>query len=194
MKRSTQLHERALDEEELQRTRTYGPQPINPFTELRQQMDFTVARFAAECDVSKQAMIRLEQGTFNGPLPRVLEYCVKNFSVSELQLTDMYEEFQTQMRKRHKRYFGDFDVLYGVSNVHPLRALRGKRNPTEVAKALCIPQATLVYFERRPVQQKTVPKLLIEVMRQIGYTKSEVEYFERTYANYREYVLEGRAA
>ena len=200
MKRNTALQELALSAVEDERVSTFGPPPENPFHSLRVRANLTQSAFAMECDVSKQALIRLEQGTFNGPLPRVVDYRVSYLGYNELQLVEEYEEFQALMRKRHTRYFGNItDLLVRHQNssspiytMHPMRILRGRINPTEVAKALCIPQATLVYFERRVVQQKSVPKLLVQVLDSIGYRRKEIETFELAYATYRNDVVAGR--
>lgn len=192
MKRSTM---KALNEtiaEEAQRLAKFGPPPINPFTELRQRNDLTVQEFADRAGVSKQSIIRLEQGCFQEPLPKVLSYVLSNYPVSEFTLVNDYEDFQIQQRMRHPRYFGNVRVLLELDHPateHPLRLLRGKRNLTEVAKDLCLSQATLAFFERRVKNQKSVPKQLLDVMRFIGHTKEERDVFEDHYRMYREGVL-----
>lgn len=167
---------------------------LNPFKDLRAQSDLTLEHLAHNIGISKQALIRLEQGTFSDPLPTALNYFATNFHLSELELIQRYEAYQHAQREAHERYFGDVRLRLNDADVlmHPLRILRGKRTPTQVSKDLCIPQATLVYFERNVVQQKSVPKMLTKVMREIGHYKSEVDAFIVSYEFHRNVVITQR--
>ncbi len=173
-----------------------SPTPINPFRALRLENDESLAHLALKIPISKQALIRLEQGTYSDPLPSVLNYYSKNYHLSEHELSIRYANFQKVQRSNHERYFQDVRSLLAVEvtvdnlpQSHPFRLLRGTRSCTEVAKHLCIPQATLTYFERNVVQQKSVPKVLTSVMREIGHYSSEVQALIEAYDNYRMAML-----
>lgn len=187
--------QRMRDKESLEKliTSNYGLPPINPFRSIRLSNDLGLQELADKIGVSKQALIRLEQGTYDKPLPKVFAYFVESFVTSELQLMDAYEGYQTKQRLRHFRYFGELDNF--DSRFHPLRQLRHRIDvtPTEVAKALCLPQATLTYFERKPVQQKSVPRGLINVLNEIGYRNYEVAEFKKAYAAFRERLINERS-
>lgn len=163
---------------------------LNPFKELRETHNFTVELMAAKIGITKQALIRLEQGTYAEPLPTALTYCASAFPISEYELTLRYEAYQIAQRQKNRRYFGDFKDFH--SEVHPMRLLRGTTNPTQVAKDLCIPQATLTYFERNVVQQKSVPKVIVNVMHEIGYSDAEISYFKEAYEVYRQRLVAKR--
>lgn len=168
-----------------------GPPPTNPLREVRLQESLGLQEMADLIGISKQALIRLEQGTYDTILPVVLEYYRDNFHLSELALMDGYESFQEKQRARHFHYFGPTLVPEALNiREHPLRILRRLINvtPTEVAKDLCLPHATLTYFERKAKQQKSVPKSLINVLHEIGYSTSQINEFHRAYDKYREYV------
>lgn len=172
---------------EAERTNLYGPPPINYLRRVREAADLSVQAMADKVGVTKQAMIRLEQGTYQTILPAVLDYYVANYPDSELSLVDAYESFQEQMRKRHFKYFGD-DLSTGPADqYHPFIKLRARIgvNPTEVAKALCIPQATIIHFENKPLRQQTVPKIIQNVLKDIGYTSNQIALFESDYTSYR---------
>ena len=193
MKRATERHEESRTSAELARTASYGPPPINPFKSLRESANLTLVEFAAYTGVSKQALIRLEQGTYADPLPTVLDAVIQDYTVSYLELVNVYEQFQVNMRKRHHRYFGN--IIFKLNDadpmIHPMRVIRGNYNPTEVAKALCLPQATLEHFERKAKHQQSVPKVIDSVLREIGYYAHEVLMFEQAYKVYRQRLLLG---
>lgn len=182
MKHTTHSRNRRLSARESQ----LGPAPNNFLKELRESLSYTVQGAADEMGISKQALIRLEQGTFEHILPRALNWYLIKFGVSELTLTDSYEEFQNKTRQRSGRLLGDLNVPLDTPE-HPLRYLRRLHdiNPTELAKALCIPQATIVYFERKPKLQKSVPKCLVNALLQCGYRNYEVDNFKASYTIYR---------
>lgn len=166
--------------------------PTNPFSAIRAKHDFTVQGFADLCQVSKQAIIRLEQGTFNEPLPSVVDYCTNVLGVNWSDLVGDYETFQHLQRARYPRLFGAIPYDW-VADVHPMRWLRGNApvtplTPTEVAKALCFSQATLVHWERHPKLQQSVPKQFCEILNEIGYSAEEVRRVQSAYKGYRIYI------
>ncbi len=171
----------------------------NPFRSLRLENDETLQALTQKIGVSKQALIRLEQGTYADPLPVVLNYYSHNYHLSEHELGLRYAAYQKNQRSNHERYFGDVRLKLeptptpeNLSQSHPLRLLRGNLSLTQVAKDLCIPQATLTYFERNVVQQKSVPKVLCQVLREVGHYASEVQALHVAYINYRVAIITDR--
>lgn len=164
--------------------------PLNPFKELRESNNITLELMAAKVQISKQALIRLEQGCYTDPLPTALQYYSSAFPVSEYELVTQYADYQTTKRNKAHRYFGDIGDYH--SNVHPMRLLRKSINPTQVAKDLCIPPATLQYFERNVIQQKSVPKVILNVLFEIGYTDVEITCFMEAYHVYRSWLINHR--
>lgn len=167
---------------------------LNPFRDLRESHNITLELMAKKAGISKQALIRLEQGCYVDPLPTALNYYASAFPITEYQLGLDYAAYQEFKRALATRYFGDFiSKLDADANVtHPMRVLRGSRNPTQVAKDLCIPPATLTYFERNVVQQKSVPKVIVNVLKEIGYYDSEIITFCTAYRYYRERTIRSR--
>lgn len=159
----------------------------NPFALLRKAQNLTFDQLAAKAYVSKQALIRLEQGCFTDPLPSMMDYYLAR-GESELQLRDGYIAFQEAQRKAHSKLFGDNLSCDWDSPTHPFRQLRNQRylNPTEVAKALCIPQATILHFERKWKFQQTVPKQLKVALHQADYMQRDIEQFCEGYKTWRE--------
>ncbi len=167
----------------------------NPFKGLREELGYTLEVMAAKTSLSKQALIRCEQGTYAQPLPALLDYYVNNFGADRYEFSREYEDFQKRTRASNFKLFGDelpslvdYEVYSGNQIQHPFRQLRGSINPTEVAKALCIPQATITYFEQKPRRQKSVPKVINNVLEEIGYSRTQVQAFNDAYVLYRECI------
>lgn len=177
--------------DEARREEIFGPPPVNVFKQLRQDREWSHDQLARRILISKQALIRLEQGTWAQPLPTVVDYWVKNHGVNELMILDAYEFFRSQMRVRYRKLFGDQLVIMTAADLHPFRQLRDpcNLNPSEIAKMLCIPQATIQYFERKWKQQKTVPKELSKALHDIGYTNAQISRFESDYTDWRRSML-----
>lgn len=184
MKRTTKIRLGRLDQ------LASGPPPLNPFTKIRLAGDHTVQSFADACGVSKQALIRLEQGTYNNPLPAVLTYVTDNLDYMYLSVQDDYEAFQWDQRSRYRRLLGDFPVVF-PRDIHPLRYLREVQqlNVTELSKALCFPQSTLAHWEKHPRLQQTVPKQLLVILRGIGYSVDELSFLMAAYDAYRKGII-----
>lgn len=167
----------------------------NPFSDLRAQTGLSHVDLGKRMGVSKQALIRLEQGTFDLPLPNVLQYWVDQ-GYSELALVDQYEDFQAFTRQSNRQLFGP-TLLVNISyQQHPFEQLRlgistpvGALNKTQVAKRLCLPQSTLQRWETDWRRQKSIPRNLQIVLMQTGYTKDQVKYFSHAYKTWRELQL-----
>jgi transcriptional regulator with XRE-family HTH domain len=111
--------------------------PVNPFKELRNSSGFSQALLAKKIGVSKHAILRLEQGMFPEPLPKVLNWFAANYPVSPADLRADYAEFQFETRQVNGRVFGTiYMARFNVPSKHPFITLRGAINPTRAAKLL----------------------------------------------------------
>jgi transcriptional regulator with XRE-family HTH domain len=205
------VRNRHKDRDEAQRIKRFGPPPINPFKRLRTQHGFTHRDLQDRVFISKQALIRLEQGTYDNPLPSVLEWwaehtcndprCISNQSdlrpgepIGELYLRDLYATFQQDQRARFVKCFGptvefneaELARIHDERN-HPFRVLRERCywSVTETAKHLCLPQYTLEHFERKYRTQQSVPKLLRIVLKEVKYSSSDVRTLDAVYNEFR---------
>ncbi len=160
--------------------------PTNPFKAARNELNLTMMELAKQSGVSKQAIVRLEQGTFVKPLDAVAQYFTDQ-GYSYLSLRDAYEEFQHLTRQSNHLMFGNIvAVLSGwPENTHPFRYIREPYGPTAVAKALCISQASIEHFENRVAHQTIVPQALQDVLNEIGYNRSEIAVLNDCYKHYR---------
>ena len=176
----------------------YGPKPVNIFTSLRESIGLSHAELGYKMFTTKQSLIRLEQGLFESPLPAALDFWVDNYTgVTYSSLVDQYENYQDLMRKRHHHFFNVPVVPYAyelkgrVGDPHPLKQLRQRcyggtgASVTEVAKALCVNQATLQYWEKRWRSQKSVPKSFNGALLSIGYNHNDLVLMNSWYNDWR---------
>lgn len=193
--------------------RVKGPAPTNPFRVLRLNANLTIQDLTELTGVSKQAIIRLEQGTYSEPVDRVLNFWIEqgaryNQDTDYVSLVNRYEHYQEVIRKRHARIFGNMPMHSWFKqhlDQHPFTLLRslwqdpeslsdtplGSMNVTECSKLLCIPQSVLDHFDNRIVRQGSVPKPLITALRQNGYRSDELFIFEQAYTDYRNFAING---
>jgi len=165
---------------------------VNPFKDLRNQAGLSQYEVAKRANVSKHAVLRLEQGMYPDPLPTLVSYFVHNFDISKVALLQQYEAFQVKTRADSGRLLGNIESLHAQGWTpavgHPLVWLRTTRNlnPTELAKRLCISQTVVVYFEQRSISQRSVPEQLRGALKDAGYRDHELDALAAAYRSYRE--------
>ena len=175
--------------------------PDNPFRKLRTKLGISQYELARRTGLSKHAILRLEQGCYSEPLPSVINYFVAHFAKSSThsaqitrpQLEADYREFQYAVRYSNAGLLGhDLPlILDGLPvGIHPLTYLREGHglNPTELAKRLCISQSTIVYFEKRSINQQTVPAQLISALHDAEYDTEDTDALVDAYAKYRTWL------
>ena len=177
-------------------TNLHGPQILSPFKEYRTNAGLSLQGLSIQTGLSKNALVRAEQGTFSNPLPALSEFWQRRLNISEFEILNAYEDYQFYMRKRNFHYFGS-ELLYDHSlSEHPFRQLRQNRvsrvdglplpvGPDEVARALCLPVDTIRYFEKKFRLQQSVPKAILGTLIFIGYSRSDVHEFSKVYEIWR---------
>lgn len=186
------------------------PYPVNPLKRLRVNAGLSLEGLGSLVGLSKQTLIRAEQGLFDEVPMKLLDYW-QDQDVNLLSLTNSYEYFQLTVRSRHHRIFGNrFNLGFHLpdhqderngterterngstlSFLHPMQQLfqswvaGAPMNTTECAKLLCISQPLLSHWIRNPRQAK-VPGPLVSALIQNGYSKAEVRKLISAYAAYR---------
>lgn len=179
--------------------------PENIFKSLRLASGLSHDALAKQMNTTKRALIWLEQGTYDRPLPVALTYWLgpgqflpgikhSGIRVTELTLIEGYESFKEQTRDQNRLYFGPSisHLSYSAGAPHPFLQLKdaagavGNDNSSNaLAKSLCIPQATLNLWERKWRTQHSVPKTFQSVLLAIGYTRFEVRSLITGYETWR---------
>lgn len=191
--------------------KVHGPAPTNPFRWLRLNANLTLQELCDLTGISKQACIRLEQGTYAEPIERVMNFWIDsgsryNQDTDYVELMDRYEKYQRVIRRRHSLIFGPMPMLHVFRrslDQHPLTTLRslwtnpetlevmGTMSVTECAKLLCIPQSVLDHFNNKIVRQGSVPKPFINALKDNGYHALDIRTFEQAYTEYRAFAVNG---
>lgn len=166
---------------------------LNPFRALRQRSGLSQYEIAKRAGVSKHAVLRLEQGCYDQPLPSLIEYFTEHHDITNVQLRNSYRDFQYKRRLESLDCLGESiadSLELCPVGIHPLVFLRTLEhlNPTQLAKMLCISQSTVVHFEVRSVHQHIVPVQLIEALHEVGYTEEDTEALSESYNLYREWL------
>jgi DNA-binding XRE family transcriptional regulator len=165
----------------------------NPFRRFRTELGLSQKDFAKKCGVSKHAVLRLEQGMYDRPLPAVMQYIVENSDLSYYALVADYEDFQKAVSSESELIFGPMalNLMNCPRGTHPLTFLRNKYgyNQTSLAKALCISQTVVNNFEAKYVTQHTVPRQLLDALRDNGYKHSALVALEEWYEAYRNHKV-----
>lgn len=172
--------------------------PDNPFRKLRISEGISQYDLAKRTGLSKHAILRLEQGCFAEPLPTVIQYFTDGMGhlsrpVSKTYLLEAYRDFQYAVRKSNAGCLGHNLMLILPTcpvGIHPLTYLREGHgiNPTALSKLLCISQSTVVYFEKRSLNQATVPAQLISALHDAEYTEEETDLLISKYSDYRAWL------
>lgn len=158
----------------------------NPFLELRESRGWSQNECARIIGVDVRAIARLEHGLFTSPLPTVVNYWTNHSNQSLPELLTAYEDFVFNTRVSNHRVFGPLYVDL-TDGVHPFRVLRTKRHYglTETVRLMCIPLDTLQYWEKKWRLQKSVPKVVLLSLNQMGYSQTELTKFSDDYVSWR---------
>lgn len=177
----------------------------NPFKLIRVHAGLSQQALANKVGISKHAVLRSEQGMYVEPLPSLLNYLCKHFPVGRIEVIQQYERFQVHTREASGRLLGDMEseldkwytylrsspTTLNTYQLHPLvwlRTIRGY-NPTSLAKAICVNQTVVNYFEKNSINQRTVPEQLTHALKDCGYNDDELASFTDCYRTYREFLL-----
>lgn len=173
-----------------------SPEVFNPFKNARLGLEKPMQQIANEAGLSKQALIRTEQGTYDVPPERLIEYYLDH-GHSYNELVNGYREFQVATRQRHHKIFGEPFGRFVYSGKHPLDYLLticwstadgtpvGPMNPTEFSKLMCVNQSVVDYFLSKPHRQKSVPGPILRALRDNGYSVDVLNDFALAYEQYR---------
>lgn len=182
--------------------KTEGPDPDeNILRHYRLQAGYTMQDLGLVIGLTKQTIIRVEQGVFANIPPAAVKWIWQTFDKTPSLVELSYLTFQRRNREAHKRMFGDIRSTLFVAEYHPLNVLMERwaypdgtpvgvfLSPTQVAKLLCVPQAALDGWLNYPRRYSGIPKDLLEALMESGYTRSEVVILRDAYIEYRDYKL-----
>lgn len=171
---------------------------MNPFKAHREKMGLSLDECARQLDTTKETLINLEAGRYVRPPDWITDWFVRR-GAHYLELTNGYEEFVAETRRKNHRFLKDMPLEvwtepYFNSSLIPSNPFTAWReihglSIQEVSKRLCISKDSLRYFEqKRGRHQQSVPKALLEALKQCGYSANELNTLKTAYKTYLERV------
>lgn len=161
----------------------------NPYRALRLREDVTIDELAARFDVTKQSIIRLEQGAFDRPPMHLNHAYACYYDVKEHILAEELRSFQIDTRLDNHRFLGNYSspADAGSDSAHPFTRWRllSDLNLTECVKRMCVNQAVLYKWENHSNQQITIPRQVMKALKECGYYPDELDLLSGDYKEYR---------
>jgi transcriptional regulator with XRE-family HTH domain len=168
----------------------------NPLRALRDAKRLTLEAVYKGTGVSKQYLIRLEQGTYPSVPDNILRYfdiepgTVEYQMFAEdyyrYQLTCRHEAFETGLFTEafpYDDYVRDTDYVQ-----HPFTYWMSltSTNLTDVCKRLCITQSLIHRFVKEPWVIHRLPLPLVLSLREAGWSESTIEGLETAFGEYKD--------
>lgn len=169
--------------------------PANPLRQARLEARLSLDQLARKANVSRQLIIRAEQGVYADPPPRLLDVIMDLAAVEVLFGGDrevvyhVYHAFQTATRKANfDRLSKTFDFRSVPVGVHPFvdwRLRSGIRARIGPAKYYCVHPALLHKYEVQPHLVQSTPGDLQRALRESGYSSELLDALEDAYYTYK---------
>jgi DNA-binding XRE family transcriptional regulator len=153
---------------------------INPYKAAREDLGLSQASVAEASNVSRHYVLRVEQGLFHVPSPRLST----TLNISHMELTDTYHEWQHITRalaapsvaEGVEKYFQS--VLVPLQNKHPHIKLRQCITDSQVAFCILLkiqPSRLSAYEKSKGI---TLPLFLKEAYFDCGVTPEQLNRIE----------------
>jgi len=162
----------------------------NPLKVLRKRAGRTIDQVAARAEVSRQFVIRSEQGVYSEPPASLLGFYSSILDVSVAQVTNDYFNFQRATRQaNYGRLIEPWAfTAVGAVGEHPFtrwRLMSGISSAAGVCKLFCVHPASLNKFEKHPEQCAVVPDQLAKALLESGYKASTLADLESAYLEHK---------
>lgn len=158
----------------------------------------TLDQVRVETNLSRQTIIRAEQGCYADPPPRLLNYWLRRYPDEDRGMVIIqYRRFQRDIRQHHYGALIEiaFNSLWstdfpGPVGKHPFiwwREYTGL-NKAQVAKFFCVHPAVISRFENQPHLVKSLPEQLVSALLEAGYKQSTLDLIQAWYDSYLQYL------
>lgn len=157
----------------------------NPLKEHRLKAGFTIGRLAARVEVSKQFIIRAEQGCYTtAPEPLVEFWCERE----DVLASDIEREYFNFQHWKRKQSFGKLIEPWSFPEIgrHPFilwREYSGIKSEAAVCVLFCLHPAVMYKFEKGKMTD--VPEMLTAALLESGYSAETVNKLEVAYEKWR---------
>lgn len=171
----------------------------HPLKALRELSGLSMAQVALYSGVSKQHVVRCEQGVFVEPplgiFDLISEYLTDEDLISREEFTNAYIQWQLLQRLNagaHLVLSKDFDFhthkYHDESHTHPFTHWRlhsGVLSRITISKEFCVHPGLMYRFEKQPWLCSTPPGELLRALKVAGYPPELLSKFTEAYAHYR---------
>lgn len=174
------------------------PEALNPVKQLRKEYSLTMESVALHAQVSRQTVLRTEQGTFTDIPPKLLAWFEQNFPYYSVK--DLPHDYLAWQEHHRRINYGSlilgiphlqFGTLVPIENLFPVgehpftwwRNVSGLENTVIIGKLYCIHLSTLSKFESS-LPPSVVPAQLTSALRSAGYPNKVLEGLSVAYQEF----------
>jgi transcriptional regulator with XRE-family HTH domain len=159
----------------------------NPLKRLRHLCNLTLDQVAYQVGVSRQFIIRAEQGVYSAVPDSLLDFYGGRLEVDALAVGAEYYQFQLLTRKAN---YGRLIEPWTFPDVlqHPFihwRLMSGVTSSAGICKLFCVHPATINKFEKRSFLMNAIPDQLVGALLESGYHPETLDTLEQSYKRYK---------
>lgn len=167
----------------------------NPLRTARLNRGLTIDSLARQASVSKQLIIRSEQGTYVNPPPNLVTFLFP-LSADQLTCDQAYRDFQNTQRRLSSGTLIPDPPVPPVGE-HPFihwRTSSGITSTMRFCILFCVQHAILHKFETKPRSVTTTPTNLKEALLDAEIHEDAVNLLEVLFQNYKRQLRSTNAA
>lgn len=154
----------------------------NPVKNARRFLGLTQLELANECGVSRQTVLRTEQGVYTSLPPSLGDWLTRD-------VPGIYSAYTSWQTAKRKHSYGRLIEPYSfdTANDNPFHRWRldsGLTSRMGVCKDFCLHPAVVTKFENT-LEHISVPDIILDALRDSGYAESTLTALQRAYSEYR---------
>lgn len=153
----------------------------NPVKNARKFLRLTQLELADACHVSRQTVLRTEQGVYTSLPPSLGDYLVR-------ETPGIYSAYHAWQTAKRKSSYGKLIEPYAFDgNDHPFHRWRidsGLASRMGVCKDFCLHPAVVTKFENT-IEHMGVPDIILDALRDSGYSETTLTALQSAYSRYR---------
>lgn len=164
---------------------------VNPIKRLRLSRSWSLEQVAEAADLSKQLLIRSEQGCYVNIPPRLVGFLEDHFDFDLSELNEQYITFQEITRISNYGLL-PVDLLRVWPERNPFVALRKirKLSQAQVYKGFCIHPTIIHKLENQPNLCQTIPGDFVRALQESGYEFSWIAHYSSWYNEHKKWLRE----
>lgn len=167
---------------------------VNPLKELRTRHHLTMEQVAEHAGVSRQYIIRAEQGVFSA-MPNSVADALLDLVDADVDYKELDVRYLEWQRSRRKESYGSLIIGFDFHShseasgpLHPFTHWRhhsGIPARITVPKLFCVHPALIFKFEEQPWLCTSPPSELLVGLRDSGYSNVDISNLSSAYTMFR---------